>query len=202
MSPIVSWVASAIFLDRLRSPSLIEVSLESFGPISSSSSANPAAYISIASSTVILSAFETGLDCRSIVEPVTEVPLVKTLLLSVLVVSIGLELVVKAERKLDLTSSLLYVACHGFIGKSSRSEKDELDRSGPCLFNHAALLSVGLETESPPAVAGLIDCDWAGELLDFGVVAQAPRSGEEEVNTDCIRSPVLVSFGKAGKVRE
>ena len=62
MSPMVSLIASAIFIDLLRSSSLIEVSLESFGGVSSSS-ANPAAYISIASSTVILSTFETGLDC-------------------------------------------------------------------------------------------------------------------------------------------
>ena len=66
------------------------------------------------------------------VEFVIEVPLVRTLLLSVLVVSIWLELVVNAERKLDLTSSLLYVACHGrcgLMGRSSKSNNDGLDTS-------------------------------------------------------------------------
>ena len=126
MSPMVYLIASAIFIDLLLSSSLNEVSLEASAP-GSSSSANPAAYISIASSTVILSTFETGLDCWSTVESVIEVLLVSTLLLSVLVVSIRLELVVNADRKLDLTSSLLYVAFHGrcgLIGKSSRSNND------------------------------------------------------------------------------
>lgn len=101
--PMLSLIASAILIDLLRSSSLVEASLESLAS-SSGSSVNPAAYISIASSTVIPPAFETGLDCGSLVDSVTEVPFVKILLRSVLVVSTGLELVVNADRKLDLTS--------------------------------------------------------------------------------------------------
>ena len=201
MSPMVSWIASAIFVDLLRSPSLIEVSLESFGPVSSSSSANPATYMSIASSTVILSAFETGLDCWSTVKSVIEVLLVNTLLLSVLVVSIRLDLVVRADRKLDLTSSLLYVACHGLIGKSFKSSNGEVDNSRR-LFSHALLFTVGFGLDSPPAVDGLVNCGWAGELLYFGAVTEAPRSRGPDVNSDRIRSPILVSCGRPGKVGE
>lgn len=104
--PMLSLTASAILIDLRRSSSLIDVSLESLMS-GSSSSANPAAYMSMASSTVIPPALEPGRDRASAVNSVMEVPLVATLLLSVLVVSMRLEVVVSAERKLDLTSSLL-----------------------------------------------------------------------------------------------
>ena len=62
-----------------------------------------------------------GLEYISIVESVIEVPLVKTLLRSVLVVSTGLELLVTADRKLDRSSSLPNSSCHkrGGIGGTS-----------------------------------------------------------------------------------
>ncbi len=104
--PIFSLTASAIFIDLRRSSSLIDVSLDSLVS-GSSSSANPARYMSMASSTVISPALEPGRDCTSAVDSVMEVPLVTTLLLSVLVVSRWLDVVVSAERKLDLISSLL-----------------------------------------------------------------------------------------------
>ena len=84
--PTLSLMASAILMDLRRSSSLMEVSLDT--PLStSSSSANPAAYISIASSTVIPPALEPGRDLRSTVDSLKDVSLVITLLLSVLVVS-------------------------------------------------------------------------------------------------------------------
>ena len=58
ISPMLSLIASAIRMDLLRSSSLMDVSLDS--PVADSSSVNPAAYLSIASSTVILAAFEVG----------------------------------------------------------------------------------------------------------------------------------------------
>ncbi len=154
--PMLSLIASAIRMDLLRSSSLIEVSLDS--PVSrSSSSAKPAAYMSMASSTVIPPAFEDGREWASTADSVMEVPLVTTLLLSVLVASIWLDVVVSAERKLDRTSSLLYWACHGRCGTLGRSS-DVGKANGPSepdAFALGRLLPVGLDVDSPPAVAGL-----------------------------------------------
>ena len=79
--PMLSLKASAILTDLLRSSSLKEVSLESPNS-SSTSSVNPAAYISIASSTVRMPSpiLDSRLEIGSTVTSVMEVSLVTTLL--------------------------------------------------------------------------------------------------------------------------
>ncbi len=153
-----SLIASAILMDLRCSSSLIEVSLESLGS-RSPSSVNPAAYMSIASSTVIPPLLETGRDPGSFVRSVTDVPLVKTLLRSVLVVSTWLDVVVIAERKLALTSSLLYEVCHGngwLKGKSSKGRTEYAGFSRSMLLGFCRRLPVGfIDLESAPEVEGL-----------------------------------------------
>ena len=105
--PTLSPIASALRMSLLRS-SFKEVCLDTRSPSVPRSSENPAAYMSMASSTVIPPAFDPGRDCMSTVESLMDVPLVATLLrllCPVLVVSTRLEVVVRADRKLDLTSS-------------------------------------------------------------------------------------------------
>lgn len=156
IAPMLSLMASAIRTDLLRSSSLIDEFLDS--PVSgSSSSAKPAAYISIASSTVIPPALDCGREWASTVTSVMEVPFVTMLLRSVPVVSIWLDDVVSAERKLDLTSSLLYSACQGRCGTCGRSLNVEKGKAPSNLVSLVLgfLLPVGRDIDSPPAVAGL-----------------------------------------------
>lgn len=108
--PMLSATASAILIDLLRSSSLRDVSLNSSG----GSSVKPAAYISIASSTVIPSSnFELGRERGSRVGSVKVVSFVTTLLRFVAVVAARLDVVVRAERKLFLASTGLEDACQG-----------------------------------------------------------------------------------------
>lgn len=84
---ILSLIASAMRIDRLRSSSLM-VEGAGLSWSDSKSSAKPATYMSIASSTVIPMGLEIGLSEDSTIDSYIDVSLVTTLLLSVLVVSI------------------------------------------------------------------------------------------------------------------
>ena len=85
--PIPSLVASAILL-ALRCSSFVGNGMVSASSSDSVvSSVKPAAYMLIASSTVIPSYFETGLPVWSIVMSLTELHLVRTLLRSVILLS-------------------------------------------------------------------------------------------------------------------
>lgn len=84
---MLSLIASAMRIDRLRSSSLMAEGV-GLSRSDSTSSANPATYMSIASSTVIPMDLRTGLSEDSAADSYIDVSLVTTLLLSVLVVSI------------------------------------------------------------------------------------------------------------------
>ena len=65
-----------------------------------------------------------------------------------------------------------------------------------------SLLPVGFETDSQPAVEGLVKCGWAGELFDVGVVIEVPRPRKLVVKVVGLRRPLLVSLDRAGETGE
>jgi hypothetical protein len=105
-----------------------------------------------------------------------------------------LELVVSADRKLDLTSSLLKSACHGRCGScrtSSKLGKGKDAPSCPMLLTLGLLLPVGFDTSSPPPVKDRDGCGCKGELLDFGAVNEAPLPLGRDAKAEGFRRPVF-----------
>ena len=135
-------MASAILIDRLFSFRLARSE--------SVSSANPAAYMSMASSAVIQLSFEGAFPRISMVDSLTEVHRVATLERSVLAALTKLELLVSADLKLVRTSADFCRSLHGIRGAEplfwlrGRSSVD----SGNQIF-------LSWLDEAPAAVAGL-----------------------------------------------